>query len=96
MRLPAAVEAAVYFVIAECLTNIRKHSGATRASVRFTRPDGSLHVVVTDDGRGGAEEHGGSGLLGIRRRVAALDGTTEITNPPGGPTRMKVELPCGS
>ncbi|MEU5822638.1 sensor histidine kinase [Streptomyces sp. NPDC047803] len=95
-RLPAAVEAAVYFVIAECLTNIRKHSGATRASVRFTRPDGSLHVVVTDNGRGGAEEHGGSGLLGIRRRVAALDGTTEITSPPGGPTRMRVELPCGS
>ncbi|MFB8212231.1 sensor histidine kinase [Streptomyces sp. NPDC056010] len=95
-RLPAAVEAAVYFVIAECLTNIRKHSGATHASVRFTRADGSLQVVVTDNGRGGAEEHGGSGLLGIRRRVAALDGTTEITSPPGGPTRMKVELPCGS
>ncbi|NEC06295.1 sensor histidine kinase [Streptomyces sp. SID7909] len=95
-RLPAAVEAAVYFVIAECLTNIRKHSGATHASVRFTRADGSLQVVVTDNGRGGAEEHGGSGLLGIRRRVAALDGTTEINSPPGGPTRMKVELPCGS
>ncbi|MFJ7626735.1 sensor histidine kinase [Streptomyces sp. NPDC097595] len=95
-RLPAAVEAAVYFVIAECLTNIRKHSGATHASVRFARADGSLQVVVTDNGRGGAEEHGGSGLLGIRRRVAALDGTTEITSPPGGPTRMKVELPCGS
>ncbi|MFK0101875.1 sensor histidine kinase [Streptomyces sp. NPDC091040] len=95
-RLPAAVEAAVYFVIAECLTNIRKHSGATHASVRFTRADGSLQVVVTDNGRGGAEEHGGSGLLGIRRRVAALDGTTEITSPPGGPTRMKAELPCGS
>ena len=95
-RLPAAVEAAVYFVIAECLTNIRKHSGATHASVRFTRAGGSLQVVVTDNGRGGAEEHGGSGLLGIRRRVAALDGTTEITSPPGGPTRMKVELPCGS
>ncbi|MEW1893469.1 sensor histidine kinase [Streptomyces sp. NPDC085659] len=95
-RLPAAVEAAVYFVIAECLTNIRKHSGATHASVRFTRAHGTLQVVVTDNGRGGAEEHGGSGLLGIRRRVAALDGTTEITSPPGGPTRMKVELPCGS
>ncbi|MER6526218.1 sensor histidine kinase [Streptomyces sp. NPDC001508] len=95
-RLPASVEAAVYFVIAECLTNIRKHSGADRVSVRFTRADGMLQIVVTDNGRGGAEEHGGSGLLGIRRRVAALDGTTEITSPPGGPTRMKVELPCGS
>ncbi|MGC5409866.1 sensor histidine kinase [Streptomyces sp. DT225] len=95
-RLPAAVEAAVYFVIAECLTNIRKHSGATHASVRFTRAGGSLQVVVTDNGRGGAGEHGGSGLLGIRRRIAALDGTTEITSPAGGPTRTKVELPCGS
>ncbi|MGZ2360029.1 sensor histidine kinase [Streptomyces sp. 372A] len=95
-RLPAAVEAAVYFVIAECLTNIRKHSGATHASVRFARADGFLQVVVTDNGRGGAEEHGGSGLLGIRRRIAALDGTSEITSPPGGPTRTKVELPCGS
>lgn len=83
-RLPAAVEAAVYFVIAECLTNVRKHSGATHASVRFTRAGGSLRVVVTDDGRGGAGEHGGSGLLGIRRRVAALDGTTEISSPSGG------------
>ncbi|MCG7526402.1 histidine kinase [Streptomyces sp. OfavH-34-F] len=94
-RLPAAVEAAVYFVVAECLTNIRKHSGATHASVRFTRAAGSLRVVVTDNGRGGAGEYGGSGLLGIRRRVAALDGTTEFTSPAGGPTRMRVELPCG-
>ncbi|MFE2289619.1 sensor histidine kinase [Streptomyces sp. NPDC059452] len=95
-RLPAAAEAAAYFVVAEALTNIRKHSGARRASVRFTRSKGLLMVSVTDDGRGGADEKGGSGLLGIRRRIAALDGTASLTSPVGGPTELKVELPCGS
>ncbi|MFE4367887.1 sensor histidine kinase [Streptomyces sp. NPDC056835] len=95
-RLPAAVEAAAYFVVAEALTNIRKHSGATQASVRFTRGNGILRVVVADNGRGGADEHEGSGLIGIRRRVAALDGTASLTSPLGGPTKLKVELPCGS
>ncbi|MFE7607629.1 MULTISPECIES: sensor histidine kinase [Streptomyces] len=95
-RLPASVEAAAYFAVAEALTNIRKHSRATRASVRFTRTNGLLRVTVTDDGAGGADEYGGSGLLGIRRRVAALDGTTGLTSPPGGPTELRVELPCGS
>ncbi|MFG3497217.1 sensor histidine kinase [Streptomyces sp. NPDC047928] len=95
-RLPAAAEAAAYFVVAEALTNIRKHSGASRASVRFTRGGGLLVVTVVDDGHGGADERGGSGLLGIRRRVAALDGTASLTSPVGGPTKLKVELPCGS
>ncbi|UNO41473.1 sensor histidine kinase [Streptomyces sp. MST-110588] len=95
-RLPASVEAAAYFVVAEALTNIRKHSGATQASVRFTRGNGMLTVTVTDNGRGGADEHEGSGLVGIRRRVAALDGTAGLSSPPGGPTKLKVELPCGS
>ncbi|MEU8893167.1 sensor histidine kinase [Streptomyces sp. NPDC048442] len=95
-RLPAAAEAASYFVVAEALTNVRKHSGARRASVRFTRNNGMLSVVVTDDGHGGADEHGGSGLIGIRRRVAALDGTASLTSPVGGPTKLEVELPCGS
>ncbi|WP_411079433.1 histidine kinase [Streptomyces sp. cmx-18-6] len=95
-RLPAAAEAAAYFVVAEALTNIRKHSAAGRASVRFTRGKGLLTVLVADDGRGGADESGGSGLLGIRRRVAALDGTTRLHSPAGGPTELRVELPCGS
>ncbi|MFJ2779616.1 histidine kinase [Kitasatospora sp. NPDC087315] len=95
-RLPASVEAAAYFVIAEGLTNVRKHSRATRSSIRFHRGGGQLTITVTDDGRGGADEHGGSGLVGIRRRVAALDGTATLTSPVGGPTELKVELPCGS
>ncbi|MEU9091912.1 sensor domain-containing protein [Streptomyces sp. NPDC048428] len=96
LRLPAAIEAAAYFVIAEALTNIGKHSGATAARVRIGRAPGALLVAIGDDGHGGADERGGSGLVGIRRRIAALDGTTRISSPTGGPTDIEVELPCGS
>ncbi|MFH9466542.1 sensor domain-containing protein [Streptomyces clavifer] len=95
-RLPAAIEAAAYFVVAEALTNISKHSGATAATVRIARGPGTLRVRIGDDGHGGADERAGSGLVGIRRRVAALDGTTRISSPAGGPTDIEVELPCGS
>ncbi|MFB7373462.1 sensor histidine kinase [Streptomyces sp. NPDC056222] len=95
-RAPAAVEAAAYFVVAEALTNAVKHSGAARASVSLTREPRALSVRVRDEGRGGAEagENSGSGLAGIRRRVAALDGTVRLTSPAGGPTVIEVELPC--
>ncbi|MGW8356043.1 sensor histidine kinase [Streptomyces wedmorensis] len=95
-RAPAAVEAAAYFVVAEALTNAAKHSGAARASVGLARERTGLRVRVRDEGRGGAEarEGGGSGLTGMRRRVAALDGTVRLTSPEGGPTVIEVELPC--
>ncbi|MFJ5092729.1 sensor histidine kinase [Streptomyces sp. NPDC088557] len=95
-RAPAAVEAAAYFVVAEALTNAAKHSGADRASVALSREPAALHVRVADEGRGGAEagERTGSGLTGMRRRVAALDGSVRLTSPPGGPTMIEVELPC--
>ncbi|MHA4776722.1 sensor histidine kinase [Streptomyces sp. MSC1_001] len=95
-RAPAAVEAAAYFVVAEALTNAAKHSGAARASVALSRAPGALRVRVADEGRGGAEagERAGSGLTGMRRRVAALDGTVGLTSPEGGPTVIEVELPC--
>ncbi|WP_405854854.1 sensor histidine kinase [Streptomyces sp. NBC_00090] len=95
-RAPAAVEAAAYFVVAEALTNAAKHSGAARASVALTREPAGLRVLVRDEGRGGAEagERDGSGLTGMRRRVAALDGTVRLTSPEGGPTVIEVELPC--
>ncbi|MFK0214200.1 sensor histidine kinase [Streptomyces sp. NPDC090298] len=95
-RAPAAVEAAAYFVVAEALTNAAKHSGADRASVCLSRQPAGLRVRVRDEGRGGAEagEGGGSGLTGMRRRVAALDGTVRLTSPAGGPTVVEVELPC--
>lgn len=94
-RCAASVEATAYFVVAEALTNIAKHSGAARASVTARARGGRLRLLVEDDGRGGADEDAGSGLTGIRRRVAALDGTFRLTSPPGGPTVLDVDLPCG-
>ncbi len=93
-RAPAAVEAAAYFVVAEALTNVAKHSGSPEASVRIARVRRGLRVEVADRGHGGADESDGSGLLGMRRRVAALDGTVLMSSPAGGPTVIEVELPC--
>jgi len=95
-RLPAALESAAYFVVAESLANVAKHSDATRADVRVRRLDGQVVVEVTDDGRGGARIGAGSGLIGLEDRVRALDGTLRIASPPGGPTVVIAELPCGS
>ncbi|MEU9605378.1 sensor histidine kinase [Streptomyces sp. NPDC048057] len=94
VRPPAAVEAAAYFVVAEALTNAAKHSGSPGATVRLARTPRGLTVLVRDEGCGGADERGGSGLVGIRRRVAALDGTVDVSSPAGGPTVIEVELPC--
>ncbi|WP_286254391.1 sensor histidine kinase [Streptomyces graminofaciens] len=94
-RPPAAVEAAAYFVVAEALTNAAKHSGSPRAAVHLERVRTGLRAVVRDEGLGGADETGGgTGLLGIRRRVAALDGIVTVTSPIGGPTMVAAELPC--
>nr|WP_307865590.1 sensor domain-containing protein [Streptomyces montanisoli] len=95
-RCAASVEATAYFVVAEALTNVAKHSGARRCAVTAVGRGGRLRLRVEDDGRGGALEDGGSGLTGIRRRVAALDGTLDVASPPGGPTILEVDLPCGS
>jgi signal transduction histidine kinase len=94
-RCPASAEATAYFVVAEALTNIARHSKARHAKVIVRRTDDRLHLQITDDGRGGAAEDGGSGLSGIRRRTEAHDGVFALSSPPGGPTTMKVSLPCG-
>jgi signal transduction histidine kinase len=94
-RAPAAVESAAYFVVAEALTNVAKHSGATRCEVRLSGVD-ELVLEVRDDGHGGADEENGTGLVGIRRRVAAFDGTMALDSPTGGPTTLRVTLPRGS
>ncbi|MGN6798666.1 MAG: sensor histidine kinase [Gaiellaceae bacterium] len=94
-RPPAVVETAAYFVVAEAVANAAKHAGAAQITVRITRDAERLVVEVVDDGRGGADA-AGSGLVGLRRRVEALDGTLAVTSPPGGGTVLRAELPCVS
>jgi len=102
-RCAPAIEAVAYFVVSEALTNVAKHAEAARAEVTVERLGDRLRVVVADDGRGGATVNGagpgadgGTGLLGLAQRAAAVDGTLAVDSPPGGPTRITVELPCGS
>ncbi len=92
--LTPAVESAAYFVIAEALTNTAKHAGAQRSWVELTEERRGLTVVVGDDGCGGADRQG-SGLVGLRARVEALDGSLELASPEGGGTVVEVRLPCG-
>ena len=95
-RPTAAVEAATYFCIAELLTNVAKHSGARSASVRIWCQGGQLLVEVRDDGVGGAVARQGGGLAGLVDRVESIDGHLRLSSPVGGPTLVRVELPCGS
>jgi signal transduction histidine kinase len=92
-RLTPAVERAAYFVVVEALANVAKHSGATSCAVRLLRGPSRLAIEVHDDGPGGATVAPGGGLAGLRDRVAALDGTLELSSPAGGPTMIRVELP---
>jgi signal transduction histidine kinase len=92
-RLPPATERAAYFVVAESLANVAKHSSATRCEVRLGHEGGQLVVVVQDDGTGGATVTLGGGLAGLRDRVQALDGSLAVSSPAGGPTVVHMELP---
>jgi signal transduction histidine kinase len=91
-RLPAAVEAAAYYVTAEALTNVAKYARASECSVCLSLEDGRLRVEVCDDGIGGADPSTGSGLLGLRDRVEALDGRLEVDSPPGAGTTVIVDM----
>ncbi len=91
-RLPAPVEATAYFVVAEALTNVAKHSSAGHAEVVAQIEDGMLRVEVRDDGVGGASPDG-TGLVGLADRLAVLDGRLEVDSPPGGGTRLAVAIP---
>jgi signal transduction histidine kinase len=95
-RCAISTEATAYFVVAEALTNIARHSQASGAMVLLRRQEDRLCVEVTDDGVGGADSASGSGLTGIRQRVEAHDGLFALTSPVGGPTTLTVSLPCGS
>jgi signal transduction histidine kinase len=95
-RPPAPVESAAYFIVAEALANVTKHAHATRARVQLRAADGRLVLEVSDDGVGGALPGAGTGLSGLTDRAAALDGRLTVSSPPGGPTLVRAELPCGS
>jgi signal transduction histidine kinase len=93
-RLPEAVEAAAYYVVSEALTNVAKYARASHACVTVRHDDGLARVEVSDDGIGGADERGGSGLRGLVDRVEALGGRLEISSPPGAGTTILAELPA--
>jgi signal transduction histidine kinase len=95
-RPSPTVEAVAYFVVSESLTNIARHSGASRAAVHIERDGDRLLVSVSDDGNGGATESPGGGLAGLRDRVAAVDGTFRLQSSPTGGTTVTVEVPCAS
>jgi signal transduction histidine kinase len=92
-RLPPAVEAAAYFVVAEALTNVVKYAKASQARVQISRGNGHAIVEVADDGCGGADPDRGSGLRGLADRISALDGTLELRSPEGAGTLLRAEIP---
>ncbi|MBF8185626.1 sensor histidine kinase [Nonomuraea sp. K274] len=94
-RLPAPVEVTAYYVVSEALTNLAKHSQATRGSVTGRVERGTLVVEVRDDGKGGADPAEGTGLTGLADRLAVVDGRLSLSSPAGGPTLVRVEVPCG-
>ena len=92
-RLPAAVEAAIYFICSEGLANIAKHAEATRVAMKLTESNGRVHVAIADDGVGGADASRGTGLRGLVDRVEALGGGISVESPPRGGTRLDATLP---
>jgi signal transduction histidine kinase len=92
-RLPEPIEVAAYYVVSEALTNATKHANASRVDIHVAAGDSSLRLSIRDDGVGGADPAGGSGLVGLRDRVEALGGSIEISSPPGQGTHLRVQLP---
>jgi signal transduction histidine kinase len=93
-RVELPVASAVYFSVAEALTNVTKHAGARGVRIQLSQASGLLRVQVTDDGSGGADPAQGTGLAGVERRLAAFDGILAVSSPPGGPTIVVIEVPC--
>ncbi|MGW3045177.1 histidine kinase [Kitasatospora sp. NPDC001159] len=88
------VEAVAYFTVSEALTNVAKHARAKQVEVSVRTAGGRLRLVISDDGVGGADPSRGTGLTGLRKRAASVDGTLSVLSPLGGPTTITVELPC--
>jgi signal transduction histidine kinase len=94
VRPARPVETVLYFVACEAITNAVKHAGAEQITIDIRSDERTVEMRITDDGGGGADPAGG-GLHGLARRVAALDGRFDVHSPPGGPTTIRAELPCG-
>ena len=93
-RVPETIEVAAYYLVSESLTNVAKYAHASRATVVIRRSAGDLVVEIADDGVGGADVAGGSGLRGLTDRIEALGGRLEVESPVGGGTRVRAEMPC--
>jgi signal transduction histidine kinase len=95
-RFAPSVESAAYFVVAEALTNVARYAEATEAAVMVRCEGEYVLVEVRDDGRGGADPAGGSGLRGLADRLAALDGRLSVESPTGTGTTVRAKIPCAS
>jgi signal transduction histidine kinase len=93
VRLPGPAETAAYYAVSEALTNTAKHAHAANATVQVTTRDGTLHLTIGDDGRGGAGPGGGTGLVGLTDRIEALGGRLTLDSPPGAGTTLHITLP---
>jgi signal transduction histidine kinase len=92
-RLDPTIEAALYYTVAEALTNVVRYAGASSATVSLRRADGWAVAEITDDGCGGADQRRGSGLRGLTDRLGALQGRLELESPPGRGTRLRAHVP---
>ena len=95
-RLPEPLEVAAYYLVSESLANIGKHAHATSATIDVARTNGQVVVEIADDGVGGADPNGGSGLRGLGDRVAAVDGGLVLERTAAGRTVPRAEIPCAS
>ena len=92
--LPADIEATIYYIVSEALTNVARHAEADQARVTITRDEGVVRCEVADDGRGGADISGGTGILGLRDRAEAAGGTLRLISVPGSGTVVAATLPA--
>jgi signal transduction histidine kinase len=93
--LPEPIELATYYIVSESLTNVAKHAHASQIKVDVGTRNGAIHISVCDDGAGGAEPRGGSGLIGLTDRVEALGGVLALESPVGAGTRLEIDIPIG-
>jgi signal transduction histidine kinase len=92
-RLPEPIEAAIYYSVSEALTNVAKHARASAVEVHIRMQDTTVRLSVRDDGVGGADLRSGSGLVGLKDRVEALDGKIDVVSPAGGGTSLLIDIP---